>query len=71
MVVCKQKKYNKEYPKFWSNGLNERGLYIFVERLCANERNKSMTTLIFGRVVVHIASAQIRHLTIQLLWATA
>ena len=32
--------------------LNERGSYIFVEWLCANKRNKSVRTLIFGRMFV-------------------
>ena len=39
--------------------MNERRSYILAEWTCANERNKSMRTLIFGRMVVHIASAKI------------
>ena len=38
----------------WTKGrITERGPYIFVEWSCANERNKSVRTLIFGRMVVH------------------
>ena len=33
--------------------INERRSYIFVEWLSANGRNKSMMTLILGRMVVH------------------
>ena len=33
--------------------INESPSYIFVEWLCANENNKSMRTLIFGRMLVH------------------
>ena len=33
--------------------INERRPYILVEWSCAHKRNKSMTTIIFGRIVVH------------------
>ena len=33
--------------------INERRSYIFVELSFANERNKSMATIAFGRMVVH------------------
>ena len=47
-----------EYPKPWSNGraqktVNIRKLHISVEWSCAHEINKSMKTLIFGRMVVY------------------
>ena len=33
--------------------INERRSCIFVEWSYANERNKSMTTLVLGRMIVH------------------
>ena len=38
--------------------LNERRPYIFVEWSCAYKRNKSVETLISGRMVVHIDSTK-------------
>ena len=57
MVVCKLKIYINEDSNFlveWSctkEIINERGPYNLAEWLCAN--NKSMWTLIFGRMVVY------------------
>ena len=39
--------------------INERGPYILIKWFYAHKRNKSMRTLTFGRMVVHIASAKI------------
>ena len=40
----------------WSctkNGISKRGPYVLVDWSCANERNKLIRTLTFGRVVAH------------------
>ena len=56
---CTKKRINERRAYIfveWSctkERINERGPYTFVEWSCANKRNKSVWTLIFGRMVVH------------------
>ena len=61
---CTKKRINERRPYIfveWSctkEIINERGPYTFVEWSCAHKRNKSMGTLISGRMVVHINLAK-------------
>ena len=61
---CTKERINERRPYIfvgWSSikeRINERGPYTFAEWSCANRRNKSVWTLIFGRMVVHIDLAK-------------